>query len=285
MSIGEALESIAPDNIDERRMDEKPDPVECRMSNCDNQIEPTHNPFRECWLEPSEVCEECHRDQERKRRQKERFDRWWEGKAEVPDGLRDEATRDDINLLDILDRLTELHPEDHDSERWAVYLHGPVGTGKSVQCAQAVGKFLARWMLRRGALVSAKYVNTTEFLGRLRDSYGNDGKSVDVETYKDAGLLVLDDLGRERSTPWAAETMYKIIDHRYSERLPTVFASNLSLGELQSGARLLKGEDLHGDFDDRLVDRLWQMCGGSRHEAPDAVRELDTHYRSPRRAT
>jgi DNA replication protein DnaC len=44
---------------------------------------------------------------------------------------------------------------------------------------------------------------------------------------KNTPLLVLDDLGREHSSPWAEEKLYQIIVHRHNARLPTVITSML----------------------------------------------------------
>ncbi len=38
-----------------------------------------------------------------------------------------------------------------------------------------------------------------------------------------ASLLVLDDLGAQNTTPWAAEKLFQILNHRYISGLPTVF--------------------------------------------------------------
>jgi DNA replication protein DnaC len=40
--------------------------------------------------------------------------------------------------------------------------------------------------------------------------------------------LVLDDLGRERPTPWAQETLYLVVNARYQECLATSLTTNLN---------------------------------------------------------
>ena len=44
---------------------------------------------------------------------------------------------------------------------------------------------------------------------------------------KNANLLILDDLGKERSSSWAIEKLYQIIVHRHNSRLPTIITSML----------------------------------------------------------
>ena len=41
-----------------------------------------------------------------------------------------------------------------------------------------------------------------------------------------ADLLVLDDLGAEKTSEWVEETMNLIVNTRYNERRPTMFTSN-----------------------------------------------------------
>ena len=42
----------------------------------------------------------------------------------------------------------------------------------------------------------------------------------------EADLLVLDDLGAEKTSDWVEETLSLIVNTRYSERRPTIFTSN-----------------------------------------------------------
>lgn len=46
---------------------------------------------------------------------------------------------------------------------------------------------------------------------------------------REAGLLVLDDLGAENSTAWATEKLFQIINYRYNFRMPTVITTNARL--------------------------------------------------------
>jgi DNA replication protein DnaC len=61
------------------------------------------------------------------------------------------------------------------------------------------------------------------------------------ERVREAGLLVLDDLGAENGTAWATEKLFQIINYRYNFRMPTVVTTN---------SRLLS------HMDERLASRL-----------------------------
>ena len=54
------------------------------------------------------------------------------------------------------------------------------------------------------------------------------------ENVKNSELLILDDLGREHTTPWAADKLYQIIVHRYNSRLPTVITAISDLNQIES---------------------------------------------------
>ncbi len=59
--------------------------------------------------------------------------------------------------------------------------------------------------------------------------------------YKMAHLLILDDAGVEKPTPWVGEKLYQLFNYRYNHCLPTVITSN----------------DTPGAFDPRLQSRLF----------------------------
>ena len=103
-------------------------------------------------------------------------------------------------------------------------LYGPHGVGKT---HLAVGMLKAA-IRTRGA--RGYFFETRELLRLVRDTYN---RSVD-ETEMDvlapvlkADLLVLDDLGAERTSEWVQETLGLVVNTRYNERRPTIFTSNL----------------------------------------------------------
>lgn len=53
---------------------------------------------------------------------------------------------------------------------------------------------------------------------------------VRLATY--SGLVVLDDLGREKVSDWTGEVIYSLVNGRYEHQLPTVVTSNLTPAEL-----------------------------------------------------
>jgi DNA replication protein DnaC len=66
-------------------------------------------------------------------------------------------------------------------------------------------------------------------------------------------LLVLDDLGAERTSSWVNDRLYLIINRRYDSGRPILVTTNLDLGELSD------------KIGDRIVSRLCEMC----HKFPE----------------
>lgn len=64
-------------------------------------------------------------------------------------------------------------------------------------------------------------------------------------------LLVIDDLGSERSTEFMNEVVYSVIDARHKSRRPMIVTTNLS------GDNLKHPADLHSE---RIFSRLFEMC-------------------------
>jgi DNA replication protein DnaC len=106
--------------------------------------------------------------------------------------------------------------------RWLV-LSGPVGCGKTHLAAA-----IANVCLNRGSLVIFSPV--PDLLDYLRRTFAPANEELPYHELFDriqqAELLVLDDLGVERATPWASEKLFQIIDFRYLARFPTVITTN-----------------------------------------------------------
>jgi DNA replication protein DnaC len=123
-----------------------------------------------------------------------------------------------------------------DPQGWLV-LRGGYGCGKTHLAAA-----IANANLAAGKHVFFSIV--PDLLDHLRAAFapGSEIRYDDMfERVREAGLLVLDDLGAENGTAWATEKLFQIINYRYNFRMPTVITTN---------NRLLS------HLDDRLASRL-----------------------------
>lgn len=111
--------------------------------------------------------------------------------------------------------------------KWLV-LVGGVDRGKT-HLAIAV----CRERLKRGT--PARYAYVPLLLDELRRGFsgdGNDSYEKRFEFFCDVPLLVLDDLGVEKSSEWVQEKLDTIVDYRYIRGLPLVVTTNKPMNEL-----------------------------------------------------
>lgn len=102
--------------------------------------------------------------------------------------------------------------------------YGPNGVGKT-HLAVGVLKDVIR---RKGA--RGYFFETRELLRLVRDTYNRSVEETEMDVLKpvlDADILVLDDLGAERTSEWVQETLGLVVNTRYNTRRATIFTSNL----------------------------------------------------------
>jgi DNA replication protein DnaC len=100
---------------------------------------------------------------------------------------------------------------------------GPPGIGKT-HLAVAV---LRRVIITRGA--HGLFYDTRDLLRLIRSTYNPLVRTAEMDILRpvmEAELLVLDDIGSEKTSEWVEETMNLIVNTRYNENRRTVFTSN-----------------------------------------------------------
>ncbi len=132
--------------------------------------------------------------------------------------------------------------------RKGLYIYGGVGSGKT-HLLYAIKKGHEKKEVPVGTV---RIYNCTEMLRQMRNDFNKTDKFDHHDLLEDLlsfrGLLMIDDIGTEKLSDWVLETFYLLVNKRNEENIPTIFTSNLKVGELA---------DRIGD---RTVSRIVELC-------------------------
>lgn len=120
-----------------------------------------------------------------------------------------------------------------------LYLYSQTkGSGKTmIACA------VANEILKKEDL-SVKFINETDYIELVRAK--DDGSRERVKSIFEAGLLILDDIGvQDMGKEWIAAALFRLVDRRYANHLPTIFTSNVRIEDLK--------------MDNRISDRIYAV--------------------------
>lgn len=124
----------------------------------------------------------------------------------------------------------------------SLMLLGPTGVGKTHQAFGAVRDLAITGVIARWTVTTA-----ADMYAALRPRHGVDSEA-EFERYRNARLLLVDDLGAARTlTEFTEEVNFRLVNHRYEHHLPTLFTSNVTPNELA------------GRLGDRVFSRLAEM--------------------------
>lgn len=137
-----------------------------------------------------------------------------------------------------------------------LYIHGPVGTGKT--CLASATALL---LIAQGRRV--RFTAMWRVLDAIKRGF-RDGTDP-LPALQSVGLLFLDDLGKESPTDFALERLFALVDERSARVLPTCVTTQYRPSELI--ARLAKNGDR--DTAVAVVSRLRQQCRMVETSGPD----------------
>ena len=130
-----------------------------------------------------------------------------------------------------------------------LFLWGNPGTGKTL-----LSSIILTELITRHAVQGLYMKISRNFFSRLKDSFHEGsptyGKAYTIEReFAETDLLIIDDFGVQRDSPWEQETLYNLIDARYEAKKFTIFTSNnnplKALKDLSNG---------------RILSRIKEMC-------------------------
>ena len=123
--------------------------------------------------------------------------------------------------------------------------------------------------------VRGRFVDFTSLVADIQATFQQDAELSQADLLRplqDADVVVVDELGARRPTPFVSDTLYLLINKRYMARRPTLFTSNYYLASEADDVPAAR--TLAGRVPASLVSRLHQMAkpipidavGDYRHE-------------------
>jgi DNA replication protein DnaC len=144
-----------------------------------------------------------------------------------------------------------------------VFLDGQPGVGKTHLAVAVLKAIIER------SNASGLFYDTRDLLRMIRSTYDPSIRTTELEILRpvmNTEVLVLDDLGAEKTSEWVEETMNLIVNTRYNERRMTLFTSNYL--------------DIPDDTDQNsLLFRIGHRMRSRLHEMCDFVEMDGADYR------
>ena len=131
---------------------------------------------------------------------------------------------------------------DFKKEKKGLLLYGTVGTGKSYYAASVANR-----LIDKGYPVLM--TNFSRIINDIQSTF--DGKQEIIDSLNDYPLVIFDDLGVERQTPFAEEMVYNIINTRSESGLPFLVTTNLTADEIKKPDNIKLS---------RIYDRVLERC-------------------------
>jgi DNA replication protein DnaC len=131
---------------------------------------------------------------------------------------------------------------------YGLYLYGRTGTGKTLLSCIILNEMIRLYQ------IPVKYAKISrDILGKIRDTfnpqseYYGEGRKIEEEL-ANIEILVIDDFGVQKDSPWVNNVLYDLIDSRYEKNLLTILTSN---EPMDSWKEISNG---------RVFSRLKEMC-------------------------
>ncbi|GMO33935.1 MAG: hypothetical protein Ta2B_14420 [Termitinemataceae bacterium] len=125
----------------------------------------------------------------------------------------------DSNQKKVVDYLVS-YAKTKDKENLIMF--GDRGTGKTYMASALIAE------------VGGQYWTAAKLFKALRSTYSKKAQKSELEKmeeFQKLKFLVIDEIGRQGGTNYESETLFELIDGRYSNMLPTMIITNLPMGE------------------------------------------------------
>lgn len=157
-------------------------------------------------------------------------------------------------------------------------LMGPCGVGKT-----HLGVATLKQLAERGH--QSLFYDYRELLKEIQASYNPESGATEMgvlEPVLTAEILLLDDLGASKPSPWALDTLGHILNTRYNEKRVTLLTTNyLDSSAVQAAepARLPSGDRISPSREDTLTERVGQRIRSRLYEMCRTVEVVSLDYR------
>lgn len=208
------------------------------------------SPFGPGYFIPRCVCPCQQEAQQRRKEEEEKRQRMERIRRRKAQGLQDRYLYDytfsnDNGQNPLMEKARAYveHWAEAFRDNTGLLLFGDVGTGKSFFAG-----CIANALLDRD--VPVLMTNFPTILNRLTGMFAED-RAEFIGSLDAYDLLIIDDLGVERSTEYAMEQMFYVVDSRYRSRKPMIITTNLRLEEIKNPPDLAHA---------RIYDRILERC-------------------------
>lgn len=102
------------------------------------------------------------------------------------------------------------------------------------------------------------YTTTSDLLDNIRSTFNDESEfNADelIQMYRNVNVLILDEIGLEKVTPWVVEKFTQILNHRMENKKVTIFTSNVNINNLNFST----GKDDKNETE-RIVTRIKKMA-------------------------
>ncbi len=118
------------------------------------------------------------------------------------------------------------------------------GSGKTRMAASIANDIITKYK------ISVKFATTLQILDEIKRTWADDSEAAGEQKFLQdiihVPVLVIDDIGVERSTSWVNEKFYNILNGRMIQKQITIFTSNCAMENLL--------------FDERIINRILKMA-------------------------
>uniref|UniRef100_A0A6M3LG55 Putative IstB domain protein ATP-binding protein n=1 Tax=viral metagenome TaxID=1070528 RepID=A0A6M3LG55_9ZZZZ len=114
-----------------------------------------------------------------------------------------------------------------------LFITGSFGCGKTHMAVSIIRELFKQDVV----YYTMRFKNVPELLLDIRESFrsndGNNSEGCIIEKYSGVKILVLDDMGAEKTSEYSITTLYTLINRRYNDMKPTIVTTNLTIEQIE----------------------------------------------------